>query len=173
MLEEQGIIKAIETTPDGKTVIAVQTSVKTTCGTCAVKSSCGTSALAEYFTPKADVLYFATEQPVALGQTVSLGIREQHILLASFLVYTLPLLWFVGVVVALPTVFVDSILGDELIALIFALMTTFVVYRMIKVYLKTHEEKFAPQLCHVLPEQGVQKSAQIPIAQLSDNVTKD
>ncbi len=173
MLEEQGVIEAVETTSEGKTVIAVQTSVKTTCGTCAAKSSCGTSTLAEYFTPKADVLYFETEQPVSVGQTVSLGIREQQVLFASFLVYLLPLLWFIAVVVVVPILFSATVWAHELVTLALALATTLIVYKVIKAYLKMHEARFAPHLCHILPIQSVQKNAQIPISQISDDVTKD
>lgn len=173
MLEEQGIITEIDKTSEGKTVIAVKTAVKTTCGSCAVKSSCGTSSLAEYFTPKSDTLFFETDQSVTVGQTVSLGIREQNVLRASFLVYLLPLIVFICVVIGVPWLFADTVIAHELVTLLLAVLITWGIYVWLQRYLNNQADNFAPQLCHVLPNQVVPKASQISVTNIDESVTKD
>ena len=81
--------------------ITVSASVKTGCSQCQVSENCGTSAVAKAFTPRQQLLTLRSPMPVRIGDSVVIGIPEQKILLASWLVYIVPLLTLIGGVIAL------------------------------------------------------------------------
>lgn len=96
MLEERGIVTAL----DGKYTL-VQTAIKSTCSGCST-SSCGTSALAKHFTDKSTEIKVLNSQGAKAGDNVVIGIDENSMLHASFLVYLLPLI----------TLFIGGYLGE-------------------------------------------------------------
>jgi sigma-E factor negative regulatory protein RseC len=171
MIEEQGVITAIQQDPEGRTVIAVKTAIKTTCSSCQAKDNCGTSALATYFAPKPEHLYFVTDQPVQIGQQVSLGIREQHLLTASFLVYIAPLLLFISTILLVQWAFAGSWAAHELVSLVIGILISALAYKRLSRLLQQQYKQYQPELCHILP---VQPSGDIAIVNLhSDKPTKN
>ncbi|GGF75547.1 SoxR reducing system RseC family protein [Alteromonas lipolytica] len=80
--------------------ITVSASVKTGCSQCQAATDCGTSAVAKAFTPRQQLLTVSSPLPVKTGDQVMIGIPEQKMLLASLLVYLVPLLAFIGSVMA-------------------------------------------------------------------------
>ncbi|MGQ8365077.1 SoxR reducing system RseC family protein [Glaciecola sp. 1036] len=111
----------------------VETQVKTTCGHCQVKDNCGTSTIAKAFSNKTQQFYVETPEPLAMGQQVKIGIPEQNLLIASMLVYLLPLLSLILVA------FVGQVLLSDVhelivvVASFFAAFLTFVwVSRLLK-----------------------------------------
>lgn len=163
MIEERGIITALKALPDGQTGIAVQTSVKTTCGSCSAKKSCSTSVIAEHFTPNSEALYFTTDQDVQVGQSVALGIREDTLLKASFMVYVLPLLSFIGTFMVAQWALRDTLFDHELIHLLGAVMSTLGVLIWVSRQTKKQHNEFAPNLCHILPVQSATQSQVIKV----------
>ena len=153
MIEEQGIITEVKTLPDGQTGIAVQTAIKTTCGSCAAKANCSTSVIAQYFTPAAQALYFTTKQNVHVGQQVTLGIRENTLLKASFLIYILPLLVFILSFWLTQNILTNSAFDHELVTLSVALSTTFFAFVGVNRFVKQARHTFTPTLCQILPAQ--------------------
>jgi len=72
--------------------IWVETSVKSTCSSCAAKSNCGTSAIAEAVAGKTVVNKVKNNQGACVGDSVEIGIPEETLLLGSFYIYMLPLI---------------------------------------------------------------------------------
>ncbi|MDC8832752.1 SoxR reducing system RseC family protein [Alteromonas gilva] len=82
-------------------LITVSASVKTGCSQCQLSSDCGTSAVAKAFTPRQQLLSLRSPLPLRVGDHVVIGIPEQRVLLASWLLYIVPLLSLVGSTVLL------------------------------------------------------------------------
>ncbi|NVK54618.1 MAG: SoxR reducing system RseC family protein [Alteromonadaceae bacterium] len=82
-------------------LITVSASVKTGCSQCQVSSDCGTSAVAKAFTPRQQFLSLRSPLPLRVGDNVTIGIPEQRVLLASWLLYIVPLMSLVGSAVLL------------------------------------------------------------------------
>tara|TARA_B100000780_G_scaffold92795_3_gene64391 strand:- start:2664 stop:3131 length:468 start_codon:yes stop_codon:yes gene_type:complete len=82
-------------------LITVSASVKTGCSQCQVSDDCGTSAVAKAFTPRQQTLTMRSPLPVKPGDLVVIGIPEQKVLLASWLVYIVPLVTLIGGVIGL------------------------------------------------------------------------
>ena len=158
MIEERGTITAITELPDGQTGIEVHTSVKTTCGSCSAKKSCSTSVIAEHFTPHSDALYFTTDQAVQVGQSVTLGIREETLLKASFMVYILPLCSFIGTFIVAQWAFSQTVLDHELFHLLCAVLSTLGILVYVSRQTKNKHNQYAPNLCHILPVQTTAQS---------------
>ena len=77
-------------------LITVSASVKTGCSQCQVSDDCGTSAVAKAFTPKQQILTLRSPLPVNVGDSVIIGIPEQRVLLASWMLYIVPLLTLIA-----------------------------------------------------------------------------
>src|SRR6056300_763767 len=163
MIEERGTITALRPLPDGQTGIEVQTSVKTTCGSCSAKKSCSTSVIAEHFTPNSEALYFTTDQEVQVGQSVALGIREDTLLKASFMVYVLPLLSFISTFMMAQWALQYTVFDHELIHLLAALISTLGVLVWVSRQTKKKHNQYAPNLCHILPVQSTTQSQVIKV----------
>lgn len=82
-------------------LVTVSASVKTGCSQCQVSDDCGTSAVAKAFTPRTQTLTMRSPLPLKAGDRVIIGIPEQKVLLASWLVYIMPLVTLIGGVIGL------------------------------------------------------------------------
>jgi sigma-E factor negative regulatory protein RseC len=93
MLEESGTVVAVD-----EQTVWVQTQIKTTCGQCQAKDNCGTGAVAKAFSPKTNVIAatIPAEQDwqIEVGDSVTIGIEENFVLLSAFYVYILPIAGF-------------------------------------------------------------------------------
>ncbi len=92
MLIEQGIVNRLETDTRGQQWAWISIQRKSTCGHCESSGSCGTGALNSYFADRTQALRLPNPGNLAAGQAVRIGIEENALLQASFLVYLLPLL---------------------------------------------------------------------------------
>jgi sigma-E factor negative regulatory protein RseC len=151
MIEEIGIVSQINRQKDRQT-IWVETQIKTTCGSCEAQSNCGTSTIAKAFAPKHEQLCFDYDHPISIGQKVKLGIPEESLLTASFLVYLLPLcvLLFCA---AFGQFFLPylGLLAEGWIIL-FAGLATLMSFKVVGFYLKkTNQQNFYPRILAVLP----------------------
>ncbi|MFT5676558.1 MAG: sigma-E factor negative regulatory protein RseC, partial [Paraglaciecola sp.] len=108
MIEEIGVITAIDK-KDNEQYIWIETQIKTTCGGCQANDNCGTGIVAKAFTPKKEQLHLACDETVNVGQQVKLGIPEEDLLMASALVYLLPIV--VVLLTAVIAQFVFPMLG--------------------------------------------------------------
>lgn len=106
MIEEIGVVKSVSA---GEVIVTTQ--MQNACNGCAQRSHCGTGALARTLSDKEREVRFPLPQaPQAddnqsaqlhVGKQVKLGILEQRLLQASFVMYLLPLVSLViGAVVA-------------------------------------------------------------------------
>ena len=62
----------------------VETSVKSSCSSCAAKSNCGTSAIAEAVAGKTVVNKVKNDLAVEVGDWVEIGIEEDTLLAGAF-----------------------------------------------------------------------------------------
>ncbi|MEP0356195.1 SoxR reducing system RseC family protein [Paraglaciecola sp.] len=151
MIEEIGVVSDIKQ-KDGDQIIWVETHIKSTCGSCEVESNCGTGSIAKAFVRKKELLRFKVSQTVTLGQKVKVGIPEESILKASFMVYLIPLSTLL-----LSAIFFQSILPSlglkaEEWTIGFAFFSTFISFMMIKMHLKNNgSDEFYPRIISVLP----------------------
>jgi sigma-E factor negative regulatory protein RseC len=86
MMEERGVIIALE-----DKYAWVETSLKSSCSHCTT-TSCGTGALAAHFNQRATSIRVENSFNAKPGDKVVIGLDENSVLLASVLVYILPLL---------------------------------------------------------------------------------
>ncbi|MGR8931055.1 MAG: SoxR reducing system RseC family protein [Gammaproteobacteria bacterium] len=105
MIEEQAIVTRVE---DGQVWIkALQTSA---CGSCTQQSSCTSATLSKWL-PKRE---FAvdSDRTLKVGDQVTVGIDDSHLLLSSIVLYLLPLLTTLTGV-GLATVFLPTNVADD------------------------------------------------------------
>lgn len=76
--------------------IWVETSVKSSCSTCAAKSNCGTSAIAEAVAGKTVVNKVKNTENAKLDDQVEIGIPEETLLTGAFYLYLLPLVFAIS-----------------------------------------------------------------------------
>lgn len=86
MIKEQGVVVKLDAA-----FAFVETSVKSTCSSCAAKSNCGTSAVASAVAGKTVVNKVKNDLGAKVGDTVEIGIAEETILTGAFYLYILPL----------------------------------------------------------------------------------
>ena len=91
MLEEKAKVLSVE----GETA-QVYVEPNTSCSGCSAKNGCGTSIIASLFPQRNRI--FTVNNPVkaAVGQNVIIGLDENVLQRASFLVYMIPLLGMLG-----------------------------------------------------------------------------
>lgn len=125
MIQETALVTRIAA---GK--VWIKATPSSACGACHQQSSCGTATLSKWL-PKRE---FAVEcrRPVQVGDQVTVAIDDRHLLLASVLLYLLPLLVVIlGVGMAdalLPAASADAWLPE--IALSILLATFYAIHRM-------------------------------------------
>lgn len=121
--------------------VTVSASVKSGCSQCQVADDCGTSSVAKAFTPRQQLLVLRSPLPLKVGDLVLLGIPEQQVLLASWMLYVVPLLMLIGVSVALTTVTVWHELAVFGLALVATTLSFWLVSRYFK---KQKSAKYEP-----------------------------
>ena len=87
MLEETGSVVRVE---DGE--VWVETQRRSTCSSCAVEKGCGTATLAKVMGRRRTLVRVLSDLPLAVGDQVVIGIREQALVRGSLAVYAVPLL---------------------------------------------------------------------------------
>ena len=86
MIKETGTVVKCD-----ETYAWVETSIKSTCNTCAAKTNCGTSAIASAVAGKTLVNKVVNQLEAEVGDTVEIGVPEETLLSGSFYLYILPL----------------------------------------------------------------------------------
>lgn len=90
MLTEQGVVVAVE-----PTALWVETIQQSTCGSCAAKKGCGQkllSSMGASATQLRVLLGDHANRPYTVGETVTIAIPENIVVIGSLFVYLLPLL---------------------------------------------------------------------------------
>ncbi len=70
----------------------VETQRRSTCSSCAVEKGCGTATLAKFLGRRRTIVRVLSDLPLAVGDQVVIGIREQALVRGSLAVYAVPLL---------------------------------------------------------------------------------
>lgn len=87
---------------DGRALVRAEQ--QSSCAHCGSHSECGTSVLSKAFGKRNYQVEIVAQQPLQAGEWVVIGVPEQGLVLASLLVYILPLL---GVIIG-------AVLGEQL-----------------------------------------------------------
>lgn len=125
MIEEQATVVQV----DGD-IIVVEAMVKSTCNACEQQSTCGTGSVARAFSHKMQTLELSSPVPVSVGDTVLIGVHENSVLTASFLLYVIPLVTFVFVFLGIQVMFGESL--HELVVLAFSAMPTWLSFNAVR-----------------------------------------
>ena len=88
MIEEKAMVVALQ----GEQAL-MQTQRRSTCQSCSVKQGCGTSVLAEVVGKRSAQFSVQNTLSVQVGDEVMVGINENVLIKASFMVYALPLIF--------------------------------------------------------------------------------
>ncbi len=139
MLEEAGSIVAL----DGKKAW-VQTIRKSACSSCEAKNGCGQGVLASISDGKANQVLVDNALNLNVGDEVLLGIPEDLLVRASFMVYFLPLLTMICAAAATEK---WLLVGDGWIALagLLGLVVGFVIVRVYSL-LNSNDQRFCPKM---------------------------
>ena len=159
MIEEVGTVTAVD-----EKHIWVETQVKSTCGACEANQDCGTGTIAKAFAPKTEQLVLPRTCDVQVGQEVKLGIPERHLLLASAVMYLLPLVVMILVATASSLLLPRLGLTGELWVVGAAFAATALSYILIKRLLgQGGKQAFTPALLGVYPT----ADKRIPVTQIT------
>lgn len=151
MIEEVGVVSKVETS-NTEQKIWVKTQIKSTCGSCEAQSNCGTGAIAKVFAKKHEALCFSYSDSVQVGQKVNLGIAETHLVMASALVYCIPLLALVVSAVSAQSILPFLGLTSELWVVFLSLLMTWGAFISVRRYLNNGgNPDFYPKIIAVLP----------------------
>ncbi|WP_395340971.1 SoxR reducing system RseC family protein [Ningiella sp. W23] len=158
MIEEIGKVVAVE-----PGFAWVETRVKTTCGACAANDNCGTGLVAKAFSPKPEHLRVSTPSPLSIGQSVKIGIPEQHLLSASMWLYLVP----VCVLMFSALVF-QALVSFEWLVILCSFLCTFASYWIISKRFKSdiRKQEFAPVFLGATLEPMMTKKHEIPLKKL-------
>jgi sigma-E factor negative regulatory protein RseC len=160
MIEETGIVRIVE----GDTVW-IETTVKSTCGSCHASDNCGTSVIAKAFTNKPELLKLQAPCALVVGQRVKLGIPESQLLSASMLVYVLPLLALIAAVLIIQSIFPAA---HELWQIVFGFMAmAFSFYVLRRRELNGQQKHFSPIILGAVNDDTVTMKNEIPLKKLS------
>nr|WP_136250142.1 SoxR reducing system RseC family protein [Ningiella ruwaisensis] len=159
MIEEMGIVVSAEADHAW-----IETKVKTTCGSCATNDNCGTGLVAKAFSPKPEHIRIETPSPLRVGQTVKIGIPEQHLLSASLWMYILPL----AVLLASASVLQGLSNLAEPLVIVISFVCTFLSYWGVSRHLKSERFKhmYHPVFLGATTDNGVFKKHEIPLKRL-------
>ena len=118
----------------GEGVVTVSASVKTGCSQCHSNDDCGTSAIAKAFTPRNQAFQIETSWPLKVGDSVLIGMPEQRLLMASFLIYVVPILTLLC-----SSLILSQILAlHELAVLLCACVATYLSFKGVKRIMSKH-----------------------------------
>lgn len=162
MIEEVGTVVAVEGDH-----VWLETQVKTTCGSCKVSESCPTSTIAKAFSPKPEHLYLQVPCDLVVGQQVKIGISEDALLHASWMVYIVPLLLLMLSAAGLQFVFPNV---HELIILCFASTAAFLGFWWASVQSKSDANKckFAPIFLGATKDKIASYKHEIPMHKIDE-----
>ncbi|WP_100643311.1 SoxR reducing system RseC family protein [Alteromonas facilis] len=153
MVEEMGEVVAVD-----NGWITVQTQIKSTCNACHANDDCGTGIVARALAPKVEALRFKTDLPVSVGSRVRLGIQEDALLSASFMLYMLPLIILIISVMLFSHLLPMFQLEHEGWVLLATVLTCLFSFSRLSRHLKQREQQhYQPQLLGVVldpPSQG-------------------
>ena len=154
MIHERGRVVSVNTPslPGEPTEAWVETLRKSTCGSCQAKAGCGQSLLVQWADSKRTHIKVVTEQAVAVGDEVVLGIQEHTLVKGSLAAYGLPLLAMVlltllasGAGLAEPWVILSALAGLGL------------GFGAVRLYGRlTDEQAYRPQVVEVVGHHGHQ-----------------
>ncbi|MEP0176614.1 MAG: SoxR reducing system RseC family protein [Paraglaciecola sp.] len=151
MIEEIGIVSDIKQQNNNQ-IIWVETQVKSTCSSCSAQSNCGTGSIAKALVRKKELLRFMVKEKVKLGQKVKIGIPEESILKASFLVYLIPVGVLLFAAVLLQVLLPVLGLMGEAWTIIFSFLCAFLSFIAVKMHLKNNDsDEFYPHIISVIP----------------------
>ena len=139
MLEEAGSIVAL----DGNKAW-VQTIRKSACSSCEAKSGCGQGVLASISDGKANQVLVDNTLNLNVGDEVLLGIPEDLLVRASFMVYFLPLIMMICAASATEK---WLLMGDGWVALA-GLLGLIVGFIMVNIYSRLYsgDQRFCPKM---------------------------
>ncbi|CAM5196101.1 SoxR reducing system RseC family protein [Alishewanella longhuensis] len=78
------------------------------CNSCNVSADCGTGIVAKTFTPRQNRFFVQTPLNLLPGEQVQIGIAEQGLVLAAFMVYLLPLILMLAALLLVQAVWQPS-----------------------------------------------------------------
>ena len=90
MIEEQAVVVSAD-----KGFVSVETSSSTGCGSCQSSASCGTGLLSTLFGGKSRTLRIRNTVDAQTGDTVTIGLNRLALVIASLMIYVLPLLMLI------------------------------------------------------------------------------
>jgi sigma-E factor negative regulatory protein RseC len=160
MIEETGLVKRVQ----GRKVW-VETTVKTTCGSCVANDNCGTGVVAKAFTNEPELLELESPVELSVGQQVKLGIPERQLLQSSILVYLFPLFVLISIVICLQLL-VPS--WHELIQVglgLLGFVSAFVFLN--SVFKAQNKHQFTPLILGAVNQEGLIRKHEIPVKKLS------
>ena len=114
MLIETGIVIAVD-----KDRVWVETQTKTSCSSCQVNKTCGTGIVSKTFSRKFFLTPLKNHLNANINDTVEVGIPEDLIIKASFMLYLLPLACMMICLIIGQALFSDS---NEVFSIISALI---------------------------------------------------
>lgn len=159
MIEEMA--KVVEY--DGK-YAWLETTVKTTCGSCKANDSCATSTIAKAFTPKKEHIKIEVPCELVVGQFVKIGINEASLVKASMLVYLMPLLVLLASVLTLQFLIPNA---HELLVLMLSLIASAFSYKYIAYLVNHSKQKFKPMFLGASKSLVKVAKQEIPTAKLN------
>lgn len=142
MITAQAEVIAIN---DGQLVVRCQQ--QSSCGSCAAKAACGTGVVSSALPTRLLTVQVASEHSLPIGSLIEIGLSEQRLIRAAFLVYVLPLLF------ALTAALLASWLSDnELYAIFSSLFGLFSGFYLVHLRAKAdeHHKDNAPRLLRVI-----------------------
>ena len=90
MLEEQATVVAIENSS-----VWVEVQRKSVCGQCAANKGCGTVVLQKVVGNKRNIFRVIGELPVAVGDSVIIGVNENAVVKGSLIIYAIPIIFMI------------------------------------------------------------------------------
>lgn len=149
MIEQIGTIVRVEG-PD----VWVESEIRSSCSGCQQQEHCGTGAVARAFASKRNVLKLNSQKTVEIGQQVVLGVKEKSLIMASVLMYLLPILVLVIVASILQYVLVEQMMVSELWVVAGAGGACYACYRWIAHYLHSDkcQSQYQPEILKVLTQ---------------------
>ena len=139
--------------------IWVETSVKSTCSSCAAKANCGTSAIADAVAGKTLVNKVRNELNAKVGNRVEIGIPEETLVSGAFLIYLLPLFTALASALACQFWLQKFVLVSEAGIILATLLGGVAGFGFARWRLgRTQAASLHPKLLRVLPESLVETS---------------
>lgn len=135
MIEEPALVVACE-----DEYALVETQVQAACGSCQAGSGCGTSVLSSLFKRRYNQLRALNPIQAKPGQRVIIGLQEQALVLASLIVYLLPLVCMLLFAIGLQVIAESrQWQGGELSSMLGALAGLVIGFFLVRVFSRRHQ----------------------------------